>query len=267
LENFRAVGSGGFSLGRIMDGPVRFTQALFFSTEQNYVRPLPVLSRMILLGPAVVALWLNARERRFALWDWYFLFTTAITIVIFMSPGTDPNHLLELEVAGVLVLAGWWRRATEAALSAEVVARILMMAALVLGLVVSHNSRAAGPPIDAIAESELMDALPREGQLLTEDATPAVLLGRRPVVMDAFAYRLLIESGRIDPQALAERIERREFSAVVLLRRLDDQRTELIQRLHFGTRVTDAIRNAYRFERQIGAYYLYAPKKETDVTQ
>jgi hypothetical protein len=77
--------------------------------------------------------------------------------------------------------------------------------------------------------------------------------------MDAFAYRLLVEHGRIDPELLAQRIEGRRFTAVVLLRRLDDPNTQLLQQLHFGPRVTDAIRNSYRFERQVGAYYVYVP--------
>src|SRR5439155_5932745 len=113
---------------------------LIVSTKQSYATPL-------LLGPATVALLLNARERRFSLWDWYLLFTLGTTIVIFTSPGTDPNHLLELEVASVLVLAGWLRRATEAAFSAEVVVRVLVMVAMVLGLVVSRHSRLEGSQI------------------------------------------------------------------------------------------------------------------------
>ena len=256
LENFRAVGSGGFTLERIKDGPVRFTLALIVSTKQNYATAL-------LLGPAVVALLLNARQRRFSLWDWYFLFVIGLTIVIFTSPGTDPNHLLELEVAGVLVLAGWLPHpaAESAPASEEWAARGLVVVALVFGLVYAGFIWKEGPSADAIPAATLTAALP-DGPLLTEDATPAILLGRRPVVMDAFAYRLLVERGRLDPEPLAQRLERREFRALVLLRLLDDPHRQLMQDLHFGKRVTDAMRRSYRFKQQLGAYYLYEPNED-----
>src|SRR5262249_10864861 len=119
-----------------------------------------------------------------------------------------------------------------------------------------------GPPPDAISQRTLIEALPADGELLTEDATPAVLLGRRPVVMDPFAFRLLAERGRIDPKPLAARVRRREFAALGLIRRIDDPDESLAPHLHFGPQVTDAIREAYRFDRAVGGYYLFEPRRD-----
>jgi hypothetical protein len=257
LENFRAVGSGGLTWHSLFDGPLRLQQALAYSAQLTFVAPL-------LLAPALFAVWHEVRTWRSSLWAWYFLCTLAATVLIFTSPGTDLNHLLELEVAAVLVVAGGLRRLSEEkpekAAFMEQAALGLVAAALLIGLAHGVNVWRAGPPPDALAPHTLIEALPKDGQLLTEDATVAVLLGKRPVVMDAFAYRLLVERGLIDPQPLAERIRRQEFAVLVLIRRIEEPTETLSPQLHFGKQVTDAILESYRFERQLGAYYLYEPK-------
>jgi hypothetical protein len=255
LDNFRAVGSGGMSAETLAVGPTRMLQAIGLSTRVAFVAPL-------VLPPAVFVLLQDARLRRFSPWDWYFLVAVPVTLFIFTSPGTDPNHLLELEAAAVLVLAGWLRRPAEGPAWTEAAARGFAVAALLFGLVYAANCWHQGPARDAIAQRTLIEALPADGELLTEDATPAVLLGRRPVVMDPFAFRLLAERDRIDPEPLADRVRRREFAALVLLRDIEDPDESLAPRFHFGPQVTDAIREAYQFDRRVGGYYLFRPRRE-----
>ena len=67
----------------------------------------------LLLVPALFAVWHDSFSGRLSLWTLYFLFTLAATVLIFTSPGTDLNHLLELEVAAILVVAGWLRPRAE----------------------------------------------------------------------------------------------------------------------------------------------------------
>ena len=63
--------------------------------------------------------------------------------------------------------------------------------------------------------------------MLTDDAAPVVLLGQRPVVMDPFSFKVLVESGKIDARPLVERIDRQEFNALVLERRIEDPNDRL----------------------------------------
>jgi hypothetical protein len=122
--------------------------------------------------------------------------------------------------------------------------------------------------------AQLAAALPSEPHLLTEDSTPVVLLGQRPVVMDAFAFKVLAENKVIDDQKLVDRISAREFNGLVMLRRLEhpqDPRLENPDRrlasFHFGQRVNDAMRQAYRFDRQEGQYFIYLPVPQKDGVQ
>jgi hypothetical protein len=255
LDNFRAVGSGGMSARSLAVGPTRMIQALGVSARIALVVPL-------LLPPAVFVLFQDAQRRRMSPWHWYFLFAVPVTAFIFTSPGTDPNHLLELEAAAVLVLAGWLRRPAKGPAWPAAAARGFAAIALLVGLLYAGNCWRGGPPPDAISQRTLIEALPADGELLTEDATPAVLLGRRPVVMDPFAFRLLAEGGRIDPAPLSARVRRREFAVLVLVRRIDLPDESLAPQVHFGPQVTDAIREAYRFDRAVGGYYLFKPRRD-----
>jgi hypothetical protein len=259
LENARALASGGMSAESLPVGPIRLAHALKYSSSIAWVVPL-------ILPAAAFVLLRHARERRLAVWDWYLLFTWGTTALIFASPGTDLNHLLELEAASVLVLAVWLRPGDGTPHSAtELVARALFAVALLLALARGADEWASGRAADAIPPSALAEALPDDGPLLSEDPTVPVLLGRRPVVLDAFAYRILAERGRIDSEQLAGRIRRREFAALVLLRNLHDPDDPLNARLidmHFGPQVTRAMAKAYRFDRKVGAYYVFRPRGE-----
>jgi hypothetical protein len=120
---------------------------------------------------------------------------------------------------------------------------------------------------------QLVAAMPPDPHLLTEDSTPVVLLGQRPVVMDAFAFKLMAERHLIDDADLVQRIDRREFNCLVMLRRVDDP-NERLESFHFGRDVNDALRRQYRFDQQVGQYYLYRPlprwhwwARETDKVQ
>jgi hypothetical protein len=118
-------------------------------------------------------------------------------------------------------------------------------------------------PEERLPFATLAEQLPKDPHLLTEDATPVVLLGQRPVVMDAFTFRLLTERQLIDDEPLVERIERQEFNGLVMLHRVEDPE-ERLNRFHFGPRVLDALRRKYRFDRQVGQYVLYRPVPTAD---
>ena len=255
-ENFRALGGGGMSFDTILIGPGRTVGALKISSQIAFVAPL-------VMPLALLTLYEHFRERRFTLWDWYFLTTLATTLVIFTSPGTDPNHLLELDVVGILVIAQ--RLAAPAAAAAPpkpldaIATRVVVLAALVIAWFVLITAE----PEERLPLATLAEQLPKELHLLTEDATPVVLLHQRPVVMDAFTFRLLAERGVIDDGPLVRRIEAREFNALVMLHRVDDAEDRL-NRFHFTPEVQKALKKKYQFDQQVGQYFLYRPVAAAD---
>jgi hypothetical protein len=254
VDNFRSLGSGGMSLDSIRIGPSRV--AFAFGQTFPFAVVLPL---------AVFALFWRGREYGFGLWDWYFVFTAAITLVIFTSPGTGLNHLLELEVAAVLVIAQLFASQADGTRQArgflEPIARLIVLA-LLLGAeygLIREGKYAEWT--DAVPGRIVVEALPSRARILAEDATVPILLGQRPVVMDAFAFRVLAEREQVDDRQLAERIARQEFEALVLMGRVDRSDESLCPRFHFGPRVTAAMQAAYRFDRLLGPYYLFVPAR------
>ena len=243
LDNFRSLGSGGMNLDSIRIGPSRVAFALG--------QTLPFSA---LLAVAVFAVARNVRERKLGPWDWYFLATAAVTLVIFTSPGTGMNHLLELEVAAVLAVAPLLARREAVA---EPIACSLVLVVLLGG---AYEVLGEWQSPASVSGQVVVEAIPRGASLLAEDATVPVLLGRRPVVMDAFAYRVLAERGRVDDRELAGRIVRQEFDVLVLMGRVDRPGESLCPRFHFGPRVTAAMQEAYRFDREVGPYFLFVPE-------
>ncbi|MBO0696856.1 MAG: hypothetical protein J2P46_00540 [Zavarzinella sp.] len=258
LENTRALASGGMSAGSLPVGPVRLAYALKYSAILTFVVP-------ILLPAAGFVLVRRAREGRFSVWEWYLLFTWGTSALIFASPGTDLNHLLELEVASVLVLVAGLRPAAPAPSPVtESGIRALFAIALLLALVRQVGEWTSGPAPDAVPPARIAEAIGDAQPTLSEDPTVPVLMGQRPFILDAFAYRILAEQGRIDPEQLAGRIRRHEFATLVLLRNVHDPNDPLNARfteMHFGPQVTRAMAESYRFEQKVGAYSIFRPKQ------
>src|SRR5881409_198429 len=104
LASFRAVATGGMHLGYALAAPVW----LLLSAVQDPV---------FLLVVSVAALYSVDAIRREA-WTVpaaYFWLATGVTLVIFSSPGTDTNHLLDLLAASVLVFGERLTRAPRTA--------------------------------------------------------------------------------------------------------------------------------------------------------
>jgi hypothetical protein len=251
VDNFRSLGSGGMSLDSIRIGPSRVAFAL--------AQTLPFA---VVLALAVFSLLQHGREQGFSLWDWYFLVTAAVTVVIFTSPGTGLNHLLEMEIAAVLVVAQLLA-APDAQTRTPAIfgsaARLVVLGILLAGMYNLFNDLEYPQLSDSVPGRVVAKALPAEACILAEDATVPVLLGQRPVVMDPFAFRVLAERERVDDRPLAGRIARCEFDVLVLMGRVDRPGESLCPQFHFGPRVTAAMRAAYRFDRQVGPYYLFVP--------
>src|SRR5206468_580162 len=94
LENFAALGSGGMTAENLRLGPARFLLAASHDWRG-----------LFLLALAAMAVALRGLDKSFGLWEGYAILVALSLVVIFMSPGTDPNHLVELEAAAVIVLA------------------------------------------------------------------------------------------------------------------------------------------------------------------
>jgi len=253
LENLRQLGSGGTTAEDILHCPAVLLDALRKSL--GFAALLPFL-----LTAVVVRLC----QGRVGLWDCYFLTAAGLCLLIYTSPGTADNHLLELQVAGALLLGQLLTEAqpTGLLLLFRPLARFLVLLLLGVAMWLHLGSWQKGEADGVVPLHHIDDVIPINACLLAESPTIPVLRGQRPVVMDAFAFRLLAERGHLDDEALAQRIRRHEFDVLILLGRIDRPGETFCPQIHFGPLVTQAILNSYRFDRRLGVYALFVPQQE-----
>ena len=239
--------------------------ALAGSGFSSLVSPLTVLRPLELIGTshlltvvfllATIALVL-AWHTRTVLPAVYLLTAGAVTGVIFTSPGTIlTSHILDAYVAAIVLVTtvtaaqtGRMRHAGEAAL----IVLTLWAAAqnvVLVGKLITHGIVEKS----AAADRELLVALKDcGGSIVSESPLIPLYAGHRPVVLDPFAFRVVAMNRPEIETDLVGRIERREFSCVVLEQDPSTpQGHAWYANVNLTTHVIDAVRGHYRLERTV----------------
>src|SRR3989442_4071286 len=206
LASFRAVATGGMHLGYALAAPVW----LLLSAVQDPV---------FLLVVSVAALYSVDAIRRGA-WTVpaaYFWLATGVTLVIFSSPGTDTNHLLDLLAASVLVFGERLTRAprtAKLAVALPVVFAGLIALTWIPGMISIKSLIEKGGKPERSSVAVIARRLgPAAHDLLSENPILPVELGERPRVLDPFNLRLLASQRPEIAADFRERIARGQFGA------------------------------------------------------
>ena len=275
------VGWVGFDLlsrGRMYDNLVELSGSGFTGVQRVLFHSPLRLGKLfldhapafsVLVGVALVAIVLGLRQRRLTLYQLALLASGAILIVILADYGTDWNHLLDMQVAAVLVVGELY--ATAGAMSRGPVVRTAVSAILVVALLGGYIKTVAGDTHDAVRvlsgksrdpsteKFPLEGLVTREDTLLSEDPSIPVLLDQTPVVLDTF---MLLRLDRDDPdrtEELLRRIDGKAFSKVVLIRELDVT-DDWWRTNHFGPRMIQSIARNYRLRAHVDRYWVYEPR-------
>ena len=100
-----------------------------------------------------------------------------------------------------------------------------------------------------------------DSTLLCDDPKIAVMLGKRPVLLDPYIFTVLSDHGVVDVSPLVARIENHAFPSIVLVVHVSRD-PESKQISHWlPARVLRAIGSAYRHGGQFGRYHLYLPRE------
>jgi hypothetical protein len=194
----------------------------------------------------------------------YFVATTAITGIIFTSPGTTlTSQIVDAYVAAVVVLV-----ASLSVQSAKVrdLACVLLCAlgvwmAAQNGIKIVEMVRANVIAAGMDHRRELISQVARcGGVILSESPLMPILAGQRPVLLDPFAFHVVALNRPLVEKNLIDRLGRREFPCVILEQ---DPMTERgrgwYRNVHLTWPVIEAISQGYRFDRSIGAERFYVP--------
>jgi hypothetical protein len=258
FENvFGLSGAGMTGAGSLLRGPSALLRLLVDEATAAWV----------LLPAAGIATWLAARQRQVSIYVVSLACCLLVLVVVLADIGTGLNQLIDLVVLIVLVVGEFAGRSGSNPLAGVAVASTLGVVLLWMigtGLVVT-----IGPDVreavGMVRGTRLYSRQPLSGQatsatkLLSEDPYVSVSLGQRPVVLDPFMLRRLEDRDPAAVQRLVERIRAREFELVVLVVPLQPPDQEWWRDMHFGTRVMEALADAYTDSGRAQGYYLYRP--------
>jgi hypothetical protein len=188
-----------------------------------------------------------------------FVSVAAVTTVIFGSPGTDTNHLIDLQVASLVAVAVviTQRGPTPATFAgaALVVAALAGSLSLVSGLVNARAEQRRGTFAQALA------LIPDHARpILAQNPLVPVSAGQRPFIIDPFMVRLATERDPVLGNRLWDAIRDRRFAAVVFER--DPDTTRDLYRTILGERFVDEVEQAYQPAAHVGQRVIFLPRPQ-----
>ena len=249
LEIFRACASGGTNLQFLIAAPVRMESMALYTDPIL----LPVAG-LALLG-------LLSWNRLRSLPGLLLITTLAITIFIFGSPGTAQNHLLDVQVAAVILLATWV--AAAAPLRKQLGVCALALLTLAGGFLLVRHLRTWSRWYHPHQFQQVIAAVGAGHRpILAENPIIPVLAGQQPYVLDPWMVQLLRTHLPGFQQPLLERLRRQEFGAVVLTTGAISEKgaQEWFDNNSFGPGFVEALQEHYTLSQVIARDWIYLPK-------
>lgn len=247
---FRACAGGGGSLSYTLQAPIH------------------LLSKALDVDPACLFFLIPAFafglqyffQDKTDVWPIYFAFVLGVTTVIFGSLGIGINHLFDLQVASVILLA--------VAISRVATLTEIGTGILAASLIVSIVPTSQGLHGDLTRPSFRNDAdevllrLHGDGRpILAENPLVVIKSGKSPYLLDPFMFRILAAKQPALAHDLWDKMKHRSFAAIVLQR---DPATaegrEWYTDTHFGGEFLKDLDENYSYGFTVGRIIVYQPK-------
>jgi hypothetical protein len=260
MTNMVEVSLAGVGSGSLLGAPARAVDMI--------QRAGPVAIALVFL--ALVRVGLGATRRVWSPYGIAFLAGLLVLVVQATDLGVSNNHVIDVVVLAAVGVGELVRILGERGQPVWSRAAIALALAAFVGLFAAlETGPAVARAIDQVRDGsvpEPANPLAREirpgDTVLSEDPAVPVLLGRLPVVLDAWVLLRLEDRHPGWIAGLAARVDRREFDVIVLVQPIDS--TQWYRRLHFGPTIAAAIRRSYCLAGQPDRYYLYRPGTPPD---
>jgi hypothetical protein len=218
-----------------------------------------LLTMVFLLTAIVLAL---SRTEWRKLPSLYLFMAAGVTGVIFTSPGTIlTSQIVDAYVAAIVVLTVLLARQTGRSRDTGyiVLAGIGLWAAGQNVVRISSMIENATVRSGREAQRQIVAAVHScDGSIISESAMIPLLAGQRPILLDAFAFHVVVRNRPEIERDLAERIARREFACVVIEQDPDTPRGHAwYSHVNLTSRVVESMRHSYQLERTIAGERFY----------
>ncbi len=256
VDIFKACAAGGADWSFIATGPWRMV------SMATYTDPGMVL--FAVLGLSVLAVLAFSSRLLQNLPALFLIATLAITIMIFGSPGTAGNHLLDVQVASVILLATWVGNAASQFQKRLGVYGLALLTVVAAIPILRHIRSWSGWYRPHQFRQVLESIGPTNKPILAENPIIPVLAGQQPYVLDPWMVQLLQKHIPGFEEPLLERLRNRTFSAVVLTADASLPGVRWwYDTASFGPGFVPALLENYRLVRVIDQDRIYLPRSDT----
>jgi hypothetical protein len=250
LEIFRVCAGGGGSLIYALEAPYRIIGSALESD--------PVM--VIFLIPAVAFGLSHFKKFPTDILPIYFVLVLAVTTVIFGSPGTLFNHLIDLHVAAILLLAySASRNSAITEIGTGMIALGLMVGCVEVVAALRYDLER--PSLRAELQ-KVLEKIPADGRpVLAENSFVVLQSGKSPYMLDPFMFRVATSKYPALGTDLWQNLSHQDFSAVVLER--DPETADgknWYREVHFGGEFLHDLESNYSFSYSVGNRHVYLPK-------
>jgi hypothetical protein len=246
IDVFAASAAGGSGLTSTLIAPVSLARILRRVPESTFFIQLAAASLLAGAG------------RRIALEGTAFLVCLMTTLVIYASPATIENHLIDIVVLAARVPAGGAARARRGL-------RLLLAMMFVGG--VSSGAAAiwkhlAEDATDARSgRRAVLEALAGvKAPILFEQPMLAAARGEPPYLLDQHMFSVRVANDPSVANRLVADVEQRQFGAIVIEAASIDLAFADTLTGDAGRRFRAALERAYRVDRTVGGRWIYRPR-------
>jgi hypothetical protein len=250
FEIFRVCAGGGGSLTYALEAPL---QLLGAALEYD-----PIM--LIFLVPATAFALTYFRKLPTEILPIYFFVVLLATTTIFASRGTLFNHLIDLHVAAVMILA---YSASRNSAIAEIGTGIVALGLLVgCAQIVMRLYYDFGRPSTRAEMQKVLDNIPSDGRpVLAENAFVILQSGKAPYLLDPYMFRVATNKYPALGADLWEKLSHRGFAAVVLQQDPSSAAgNKWYKEVHFGGEFLQDLDANYSLTYSAGQQYVYTPK-------
>lgn len=253
LEIMKICLSGGTSLQSILRSPSNIIVGLspFHRVEIIFV----IWALAILVN--------SIRHLRFSLPAIFFTLTIIVTIIIFSSPGTGPNHFIDIFIASIVLVGSFWPKIKKRRLG---LTALNITAIVGISIIIIIAFRFDMPNDNFSKVKQIIEQTgTSKGDLLSEDPLIPVLAGERARLMDPFMYRLVRTEKPEYETLLLDRIARKEFRALIFRSNPKIKNSYHYAKVHYGLMVIRSALANYHFSATVGGYYIYLPNQAKEI--
>lgn len=210
LASFQACALGGFNFDYALKTPLWFLTVII---QDPFFFVLLCLA-IYLMTPVKTEQW-----KSFA--PLYFGFTLISTFAIFSSPGTDSNHLIDMLIACILVLAFQFPKVEKFPKAYNFCFLFMIGGVLFMWipgtLSIKDHIEPVERPTRAAIRAIAQELGSQTKNILSENPLVPLLMGQRPVVLDAFSLRVMAQKSPDIEADFTRKIKDHYFEAIVLL--------------------------------------------------